>query len=809
MGRLLQILPPLAALVLPLQIIWHRYSDGFDHDHDHDHDTALNSNLGPAEASSWMSSLLRLGLVCLLILCGPAIKRGVDAAASWIVASRAWRSTTTAFREFLLLDYGPEELSELLDAHHAAEERERRRRGGGRKDKSIATPAVKALVVLTALVLVIHPDGFTWFVLGRIWQSVCGSAGAVVAGIGMVQRGEVSAFLAVAGFVVPVVVVRLVRRILARAANAKDQGKAPSSPQLSSKHHRGKKGKKGRGRQGGGGGRSSGSNSRYQQSRIQHQSHSHSRGTAQSQSQPESTPRSTSRSKSRSKSTTFQPRPELSPSRSNSFNKEDGISTPQEDFSERAKAEIVGESLDPEGGAEMLLEPRAEDAEDQEEEEAIESILKPANSDKHSDASLDTSGGQGQGGRKKKRGKKGATETRSATVGGKHQTSTDASARSPKQRPQPVAQQQLSLETRRGAPPSKGGMNKGKFSGLHLSPTRRGSEAVSATLKYKPTPNKNEVYMLNPTKPTPLYTPSGSVSLSPKCSEGNSGTRGSSVATVVTSPGGTVTRVIRYTVPNYSVSYGYSRTGKSEYPPGKNELAALFAQVGLIGAACADLLKAVADVDSLDRLSNKELGSFGIGKDTRVLIRYMLEARRARREEERGKTPRKKKVGGKKPSFGNGGADAQAPLTPPSPSLPSSFRPPPGLFPVLDDKVVTNPLVRRGAMGNEILPEQNRQPQKQDKEQKQKEQEQGSLLAISSLRSTSTTGMNQSEGFLLGHTGAVGTGINGSVRVGMSESLGVPALSPLRGSPGPDKVGEEDDRLEADMQAMVGSILDF
>ena len=126
-----------------------------------------------------------------------------------------------------------------------------------------------------------------------------------------------------------------------------------------------------------------------------------------------------------------------------------------------------------------------------------------------------------------------------------------------------------------------------------------------------------------------------------------------------------MTRVIRYTVPNYSVSYGYSRTGKSEYPPGKNELAALFAQVGLIGAACADLLKAVADVDSLDRLSNKELGSFGIGKDTRVLIRYMLEARRARREEERGKTPRKKKVGGKKPSFGNGGADAQAPLTPP------------------------------------------------------------------------------------------------------------------------------------------------
>ena len=90
----------------------------------------------------------------------------------------------------------------------------------------------------------------------------------------------------------------------------------------------------------------------------------------------------------------------------------------------------------------------------------------------------------------------------------------------------------------------------------------------------------------------------------------------------------------RYGVPNYAASYSYSR-GDGRYSPGKIELAAFLAQVGLIGMACSSLLAEVDDVDALAKTSREELeGTYGVGRATQAKIVALLQARRIKRNEE-------------------------------------------------------------------------------------------------------------------------------------------------------------------------------
>jgi len=82
---------------------------------------------------------------------------------------------------------------------------------------------------------------------------------------------------------------------------------------------------------------------------------------------------------------------------------------------------------------------------------------------------------------------------------------------------------------------------------------------------------------------------------------------------------------VRYNIPNYKGGY-YGGGGR--YAPGKVELAGFLAHVGLVGAACAQLLADVADVDALSRFSNEDYEQYGItDREKRARIQVLLEAR--------------------------------------------------------------------------------------------------------------------------------------------------------------------------------------
>ena len=63
---------------------------------------------------------------------------------------------------------------------------------------------------------------------------------------------------------------------------------------------------------------------------------------------------------------------------------------------------------------------------------------------------------------------------------------------------------------------------------------------------------------------------------------------------------------LRYSGDNYASTHPYSQCD-GRYAPGKIDLAAFLAQVGLEGTACAGLLAGVVDVDALARLTDSDL----------------------------------------------------------------------------------------------------------------------------------------------------------------------------------------------------------
>jgi len=88
---------------------------------------------------------------------------------------------------------------------------------------------------------------------------------------------------------------------------------------------------------------------------------------------------------------------------------------------------------------------------------------------------------------------------------------------------------------------------------------------------------------------------------------------------------------LRYSLPNYTYSHSQ---GDGRYAPGKVELAAFLAQVGLVGGACARILADVADVDALSGLTVGQFESYNIGPAKQAEILAMLAARRHRKKEE-------------------------------------------------------------------------------------------------------------------------------------------------------------------------------
>ena len=84
--------------------------------------------------------------------------------------------------------------------------------------------------------------------------------------------------------------------------------------------------------------------------------------------------------------------------------------------------------------------------------------------------------------------------------------------------------------------------------------------------------------------------------------------------------------IVRYGLPDYSI---YAQND-SRYDPKKIELAAFLTRVGLVGSACADLLRDLQDVDSLAALSPQQLYMYNVRNEKQMEIAALLKARELR-----------------------------------------------------------------------------------------------------------------------------------------------------------------------------------
>lgn len=84
--------------------------------------------------------------------------------------------------------------------------------------------------------------------------------------------------------------------------------------------------------------------------------------------------------------------------------------------------------------------------------------------------------------------------------------------------------------------------------------------------------------------------------------------------------------IIRYGLPDYSA---YSQSD-CRYDPKKIELAAFLARVGLVGSACADLLRDLLDVDTLAAMTPHQLYMYNVGDEKQMEIAALLKARELR-----------------------------------------------------------------------------------------------------------------------------------------------------------------------------------
>lgn len=736
---------------------------------------------------------------------------------------------------------------------------------GGRHHRGGETwppPALTALAVITVMAFVVHPEGLTWVVLGKIRDGVRYSFGSLALGFDMIQDGTIPT-LAASGSLAGLV---LLAGIVHRTLTSKHKSHAPA-PERS--RQKGKKGKKGRGRHGGGGASRGGAQARGR-GRIRG---GHYRSTKElAKSPPRNASKSRSRSRSRSRSSSPPPLTETEPR--NRIESDSTISVleeaksqhPSDDVGSSPPAKEQPQSAEVQFGGHRKETPSRRACD----KPAAQSQISPTapisssgvnrcsapdgtvNRKSHeiSGKSGGPSGG-GRSGRRRRRGKKGrggcadkgtkpeSRETMAAAGVSQHgdrlhppPPPTSVVIAPPKSalnsclpgvspysqsyvtEPTPPPSPQLSLtaspyEVERrnyseaavstqdhdsatmsffssASPPllptnQRGTVNpQRRLQPIGSPPTQLSTSSVTDTSQQyvqaafgsgHSQPLYRSASM--PTEHRGLYglrnSPSELVDLAMP-------TQTNSVATAGVIGGNS--SALRYNVPNYASTYSYSQ-GSGRYTPGKNELAAFLAQVGLVGTACAAILEDLSDVDALSQLSKEKYESYHIGDAKQAEISIMLDARFRRL------------------TGGNVGSKLQAWNA-------AVVRPPPGLENVCRESP--------GTVGTNAAFDGGQQQQHLP------------LFASSTL--PSCTGSSSGAGFVL-----PGMGVNLSdsrARCDTGESwasscddatkVATPSPSPL---PRPfthvedlvEEVLDDDSKIEADLQElggqMVGSILDF
>jgi hypothetical protein len=244
--------------------------------------------------------------------------------------------------------------------------------------------------------------------------------------------------------------------------------------------------------------------------------------------------------------------------------------------------------------------------------------------------------------------------------------------------------------------------------------------------------------------------------------------------------------IVRYGLPDYSA---YAQND-SRYDPRKIELAAFLARVGLVGSACADLLKDLFDVDALAALTPEQLYRYNVGTEKQVEIAALLKARELRLMQQRLQQ-----------------MPAQAPTPPPA------IRPPPGLgfsSPVSDSSVAAlqkthvSPITRPLYQARSLTPDLS-----------------SDMLLSSPL---STSGNDASSNFTLQSLRSsvdnsifAGNGadplMQGSIHQNISTRLPPIGSRLFPSTNHAQSMPTDDEKIDADLQQlgdrMVGSVLDF
>mmetsp|Transcript_40374 Transcript_40374/g.121655 ORF Transcript_40374/g.121655 Transcript_40374/m.121655 type:complete len:975 (-) Transcript_40374:246-3170(-) len=591
-------------------------------------------------------------------------------------------------------------------------------------------PALTALAVITVVAFVVHPDGLTWIVLGKIRDGIRYSIDSLALGFGMVQDGTIPT-LAASGSLASLA---LLAGIIHRTLTSKHKSHAPA-PNPERSRHKGKKGKKGRGRHGGGASRG-GAQARGR-GRIRG---GHYRSAKELASSPL---RKVSRSRSRSR--TASPPPLALTGSRNRMESDGTISVVQgtkaqhspdevrssppskqqlqttevqfgghlKDTSTRRTAGKPAAQSQPSPKKPVVTPPGAKRG------TVTDRTMQKKEHESSGKQVGSTGGGRGGGGRRRRRGKKGPKhgagadkgtkqEPRKPTTVGELPLQGDRLLHHP---PPPssvviappksaqnsclpgVSQYSQSFGTKPTPPPSPQlystvslYQEEACFSGRNSTPgasARDGcaSETSSFFSSTSPLPSTNsQIGAVNPQMrlqpiglpsfqpATPSITPQQSFQAAPGPGTSQLLHRSVSMPTQQQSMCGFNTgsaefvdmalsqptqasistagvigehsSALRYNVPNYASTYSYSQ-GSGRYTPGKIELAAFLAQVGLVGTSCAAILEDLSDVDALAQLTKEKFELYNIGDAKQAEISIMLEARRRRLAGETGGSQKK------------------------------------------------------------------------------------------------------------------------------------------------------------------------
>ncbi|EED94424.1 predicted protein [Thalassiosira pseudonana CCMP1335] len=473
------------------------------------------------------------------------------------------------------------------------------------KDHVWPPPALTLLTLITVVAFVVHPDGLTWIFLGKVLDGIVYLFRLSYAGFGMIKDGTITTLAASLVFTGLILFGGLIHRTLSSKSKQRgsEDGSTSSGVGALRKNKKGKKGKSG-GRHGHqnssrGRGKVRGGNNRYESTRDNSRSRSGSPSRDDSLRQDvdgilkgsekdgshvnDNTSKERNNSAYSSRNETTQSQDGLSKQRPYSTDS----SLPQLSDDVSSCSSIAGSLIDVPGNK----HPKGTD---------------------DSDKSTTESGSR----RKNKRGpKRGKNLT---TVTG---TPTSVSAAAVRAPPGFVARDPTMTPSR----VSPLTVSNSASSPVRASPARKAvSRPILPSSKISRTNDNTSSNGLN--HPTQALRNRAST-CDGVVKRAYSAPMTNNVALVSNSSlSQSVQQPVRYGLPNYTA---YAQND-GRYAPGKIELAAFLAQVGLVGSACAELLADLFDVDELAALSPDELYSYKVGTEKQLEIAALLEARRLR-----------------------------------------------------------------------------------------------------------------------------------------------------------------------------------